>query len=410
MEERTLQNAFRVVSLAKLDPETLVPQSQALEFVTEDNSGPNLTLMEVTAEVADLLEKGDEQFVFRGEADDSVVLCSESAVFELKEAETSNSLLIVKDMLQGDQCKVLKNLSNGDCETPTEDMEQDKENRAHKVTVVKTFYHYLEMKPAKPGYQKLSQLLESRIMKNFDRTSVPADSLSWSIDELLDRAQCSNGELLQGLKLIDAIQMANNSWVMIDSDFRMRVVSLICNVISENSWSWKAVPKNEAVQVISDIEAELITSQVFDHYFDTNGAVKRDKICRFYGEYLLQSSTVFNLQEFLSIWQESLPIIDNEGDEPFKVSLKQLEGLSLVTKDQIRYFPEANLPIVIQDRLSILFSTKEKWTLDEITPFVINMTTPKLNVKALLTKYARGTRVNGEQIFCSKHNNKMQWT
>ena len=50
--------------------------------------------------------------------------------------------------------------------------------------------------------------------------------------------------------MIDAIQMANNSWVMIDSDFRMRVVSLICNVISENSWSWKAVPKNEAVQVI----------------------------------------------------------------------------------------------------------------------------------------------------------------
>ena len=85
-------------------------------------------------------------------------------------------------------------------------------------------------------------------------------------------------------------------------------------------------------------------------------------------------------------------------------------GLALVTKDQIRYFPEATLPIVVQDRLSILFSTKEKWTLDEITPFVINMTTPKLNVKALLTKYARGTRVNGEQVFVSKHNNKMQWT
>ena len=73
-------------------------------------------------------------------------------------------------------------------------------------------------------------------------------------------------------------------------------------------------------------------------------------------------------------------------------------------KDQIRYFPEANLPIVIQDRLTVLFNTKEKWTLNEITPFVINLPTPKLNVKALLTKYARGSRVNGEQVFCSKHN------
>ena len=66
MEERTLQNAFRVVSLAKLDPQTLMPQSQAIEFVSEEQSTPNLTLMEVTAEVADQLEKGGEEFVFRG--------------------------------------------------------------------------------------------------------------------------------------------------------------------------------------------------------------------------------------------------------------------------------------------------------------------------------------------------------
>ena len=48
-------------------------------------------------------------------------------------------------------------------------LNSDKENRAHKVTVLKTFYHYLEMKSAKPGYQKLFQLLESRILKHFDR-------------------------------------------------------------------------------------------------------------------------------------------------------------------------------------------------------------------------------------------------
>ena len=48
-------------------------------------------------------------FFFAGEPNDSVVLCSESAVFELKEAETSNSLLLVKDMLQGNHCKELKN-------------------------------------------------------------------------------------------------------------------------------------------------------------------------------------------------------------------------------------------------------------------------------------------------------------
>ena len=58
----------------------------------------------------------------------------------------------------------------------------------------------------------------------------------------------------------------------------------------------------------------------------------RNKLCRFYGEYLLQSSTAFNLTEFLSIWQDSLPKIDNENEELFKVDLNQLEGLSLGKK------------------------------------------------------------------------------
>ena len=64
-------------------------------------------------------------------------------------------------------------------------------------------------------------------------------------------------------------------------------------------------------------------------YVDKNLEIKLSKKVnskKYYGEYLLQSSTVFNLQEFLSIWQDSLPIIDNNGGEPFKVSLKQLEG------------------------------------------------------------------------------------
>ena len=54
--------------------------------------------------------------------------------------------------------------------------------------------------------------------------------------------------------------------------------------------------------------------------------------------------------EFLSIWQDSLPKIDNENEELFKVDLNQLEGLSLVIKDQIQHFPETKLPNNIQDR------------------------------------------------------------
>ena len=40
--------------------------------------------------------------------------------------------------------------------------------------------------------------------------------------------------------------------------------------------------------------------------------------------------------EFLSMWQDSLPKIDNENEELFKVDLNQLEGLSLGKKHALR--------------------------------------------------------------------------
>ena len=99
-----------------------MPCCQALKFA--DNCSDkidNVTLLEVTKEVADELEIG-EKFVFRGEKDDSVVLCSNKAVYDIKEAETSNSLLLVQDLLKPEACTDVSG------------------NQAHQVTVSKTIY------------------------------------------------------------------------------------------------------------------------------------------------------------------------------------------------------------------------------------------------------------------------------
>lgn len=173
---RSLESSFRVVTLAKLDPESLMPKSQAIRFAPNQSDGAaegefqaakkeqemlknsiisdQLILLEVTPEVANEMENGDK-FVFRGEANDWVSLCSDKAVYDIKEAETSNSLLLVKDILQSGSCQERNSESDDD---------------AHNVTVLKTFYRYLEMKPAKPGFQKLYTLLESRMMKSYRYT------------------------------------------------------------------------------------------------------------------------------------------------------------------------------------------------------------------------------------------------
>ena len=376
---RTLERSFKVVELAKLDPKSLLPCCQALRFA-ENDFVDNVTLMEVTQEVADQLEVG-QKFVFRGEANDSVVLCSDQKVYDVKEAETSNSLLLVQNLLIPQECST-----------------KPVDNQAHQATVSKTIYRYLEMKPARPGYRKLADMLDSKSLKSFQ----DFQSSSWTYSDLLDKVQCSESELKEGLQEMEAVEY-EGSWTKLDPDLRMKIVSMICNVISENSWSWESVEKDEVLETLKELESEVLLSQVFDQVF-IEGKVQSEKLCRFYGEYLLQSSSVFNLEEFLNIWQESMPVVDF-GGPAFKVDLNQLEGLAVLDKDQIRYFPEAKLPTMVQERLSVLFDTKEKWRLDEITPFVINLTTPKLNVKGLLTKYARGSKVKDVQLFSSKHQN-----
>ena len=186
MEPRALESAFRVVSLAKLEPESLQPKSQALRFsgdVQESNTNSDiaeeddsqLILLEVPSKVADQLEQGDH-FVFRGESDDSVVLCSNNEVFDVKEAETSNSLLIVKNLLTNEKCQ--------------DDHPAAGDNlNAHEVTVMKTFHRYLEMKSLTPNYQKLIQVLEDKNLNSYPVDDIEEHSVPYT--DLLNSIQCS---------------------------------------------------------------------------------------------------------------------------------------------------------------------------------------------------------------------------
>ena len=86
--------------------------------------------------------------------------------------------------------------------------------------------------------------------------------------------------------------------------------------------------------------------------------------------------------------------------------ISQLAGLVLVEdKDPpvIKRFTESSLPLTITDRLTVLFSARERWTVEEISPFVSTLTTNKLNVNALLTKHARVMNIGGTKYFCAKH-------
>merc|ERR1719189_2259142 len=157
----------------------------------------------------------------------------------------------------------------------------------------------------------------------------------------------------------------NESWFMIDISYHMRVLSLICNYIEEVGWDWDCyvIDREKVIQTLKEIEPDYVISQIFDFYFyllqhdeshgeelDQNnshdisaGGYKANKeiICKFYGEFLLETNPKYQLPEFLQIWQKAVPggedpnISSNASNVPvFKIHTDQLKGIALVDTER----------------------------------------------------------------------------
>jgi Sister chromatid cohesion protein Dcc1 len=80
-----------------------------------------------------------------------------------------------------------------------------------------------------------------------------------------------------------------------------------------------------------------------------------------------KQSEPWNEDILLAHWQRELPGV---GDS-YQVSLEMLSGVALLTnKNEWKYFSEEKLPTDLEHRFEILFAEKEKWTLDELKPYV----------------------------------------
>ena len=221
-----------------------------------------------------------------------------------------------------------------------------------------------------------------------------------TLPQLLEVVQCSEDELKGGLNDLEAVCL-DDKWYLLDVTYKERIVTLILKFIEENSWDFTQVNKAETVAELKEIENESVLQQVFDHFVQ-NSVLNKPKISRFFGEYLLKTAgNLFNLEDFLEMWKSSM-------HEEIRPELDHLKGLALVNEEKgtLRHFPEEDLPENVHERFKILFSAKEKWKLEEIGPYVERLTTPKLNVNALLTKYARASKAeDGSKLFGAKHGN-----
>ena len=116
------------------------------------------------------------QITLRGSSEDGAVLCTRNATFSVKEAETSNSLLLVPSLV-----------------LPTS-LEKTGQRALVASTVEGVFYKYLEVLPAQPTTKRLHTVLREKSYKggNSDQEH------GWALSELLDTVQASEEELLEG--------------------------------------------------------------------------------------------------------------------------------------------------------------------------------------------------------------------
>ncbi|XP_022899835.1 sister chromatid cohesion protein DCC1 [Onthophagus taurus] len=384
---RTFEEVNNLLSLAKLNEDDLIPVSQAVYFSSNVHEN-NLKFLQLDKHLMECLKEGQLLYV-KGNHDDSAVICTKSRTYNVIETETSNSLLLAQNL------KFQK------------DFDDEKDKKISTTKIYGIFNSYLEVLPGKPHLKNLGTLLESTAYRGPEYESLIRDK-KYTFQELLDTVQISEDELKEALKNMHCITI-ENMIRLLDFQYHFRVLSLMLNFIEENSWELDRVDYEETRNELNNLIPTEILDSVFDYYAEETQCIdglqlyryNEYKVCRFFATVLLSSAGKFNLEEFLTAWGESVPpgMIVNED---------MLHGIAIIDRKSIppviREFKADVLPDNVIERLKVLFEVKDKWTFEEISPYVENLTSTNFGPSALLAKHTRISTTDGVKYYSSKHS------
>lgn len=378
-----LAYARKKIELARLDESEISPVIQSLSFSQDQQ---DICLFQLNSSIMDKISEG-QVLTIRGNPNETAVLCTDTCTYELKEAETSNSLMLLPELLWPEKCE------QGELRVVPQD-------------VCGVFHTYYELRNFRPNFKKLRTLLEINAYRGqeFEDESVK----NYTVESLLDFIQASKEELERAL--VDLQTCVINGYVRIlDFDYKFNVLSQIVNVIESRSLPLDKIPKDSVIEALEDLIPKDIIEKCFIWFanetdeVDENGTklYKLDEysVCRIYAEVLLRAAGKFHLEEFIESWQKSVP-------DGMVCDLKQLRGLALTDMNYrpevIFHFPSDDMSENIADRFSKLFKVKEKWTYDEIVPYLQDRAIAGNDVKSLLIKYARESTKDGVKLYSSK--------
>lgn len=378
-----LSFAVKKIELARLERSEILPGIQSLSVT---GGQENLFLLQLNADAMQNISEG-QVLTIRGDPNESAVVCTDSKTYELKDAETSNSLWLLPDVLLPEEC------DNG-------------EFRVVSQNISGMFHNYFELRNCKPSFKKLRCVLETNAFRGVEYEDDSAKN--YAFEDLLDFIQSSEEELKQALIDLQTCEF-NGYFRILDFDYKFNVLSQIVEIIESKSFPTNKVLMDPVIEAVQDVVPKKIAEKCFLWFLhetddtDESGqkfyAFNEDYVCRIYAEMLLRAASKFHLDDFLESWQKSVP-------EGMKCDLVQLRGLALTDRNYspevIFHFPCHDMPENIAERFTKLFKVKEKWSYDEIIPYLQDKAFAQNDVKSLLIKYTRESTKDGVKMYSSK--------
>lgn len=397
-----------------MDERNLTELTQSLYFgATGDDDQANWKILEVDEHILGELQEGSTVQI-KGGLHEKVVLCSSSRTYELKEAEISNCLVLIPDLKFAQQTtvsplKVSKNNINRSLDTRNEEDKETENSRVRELEhlkVLKVFNEYFELRPIKPRFRKLFDLLQLTRYSGPENEDNIDTRFLFTWKQLLDTTQCSENEFQAGLNQMRAIQIGRHIR-MFSVEYEHRVVSLMLDLIDENSWPLDEIEREVTVSSLEGIVPAEIVKGLFEIYTEETPAkpgkffYNEQYVCQIVARHILQPSMRFHREDFMTTWQEDLPA-------EMRIKEEYLKGIGIVDHFakpvSVLSLNEFLLPTGLHERIKTLFSVKAQWTLEEISPFLATFLTGQQTVGAILMKFTRAMKLaDGQRVYLEKY-------
>lgn len=344
-------------------------------------------LLELSKDLTNVLQSGDV-ITIRGDNDDEAVFCTSKNTYELKAADTSNSLLLFPEL------------------TTPKSKEFSEVFKVVDRSACSCFSTYYEARQSRPKTERLRHLLDDNAFCNRDDES---EIEKHTTEGLLSLIQASEEELLKSLRHFGALQI-DGFWRVLEINYQEKAFSQILALVEEESWEWKSIPLKATCDVLQELYPKFVIKHCLQTYSDEFENDDSDdiffclnefKVCQYYAEYILRPAQgKFNYHEFMEAWAQSVP-------DGMTVKEDYLLGIALTDLNNhppvIWHFSERNLPHDPNERFNTLFKTRTKWLEKDIEPYIKNLVTPGQKLSALYLKYTRTSKDDhGNKIYNSK--------